>query len=49
MISPKPETALEFSLNGNNSGSYVGYVAALHEFLGGMYKYFVLQVVYVNY
>lgn len=34
MISPKPETALEFSLNRNYSGSYEGYVTALQEFLG---------------
>ncbi|XP_061492898.1 sodium/potassium-transporting ATPase subunit beta-3 [Rhineura floridana] len=34
MISPKPETALEFSLNKNDSGSYAGYVKKLHDFLG---------------
>ncbi|XP_066478177.1 sodium/potassium-transporting ATPase subunit beta-3 [Tiliqua scincoides] len=34
MISPKPENALEFSLNKSNSKSYEGYVTALHEFLG---------------
>ncbi|ETE67612.1 Sodium/potassium-transporting ATPase subunit beta-3 [Ophiophagus hannah] len=36
MISPKPETALEFSIRKNNSGSYNfnRYVEALHKFLG---------------
>uniref|UniRef100_A0A8D0DSB8 Sodium/potassium-transporting ATPase subunit beta n=1 Tax=Salvator merianae TaxID=96440 RepID=A0A8D0DSB8_SALMN len=33
MISPKPDTALEFSLNKNDSGSYTTYVKALHTFL----------------
>ncbi|XP_053163743.1 sodium/potassium-transporting ATPase subunit beta-3 isoform X2 [Hemicordylus capensis] len=34
MISPKPEIALEFLLERNNSDSYKGYVKALHGFLG---------------
>ncbi|XP_042314676.1 sodium/potassium-transporting ATPase subunit beta-3 [Sceloporus undulatus] len=34
MISPKPENALEFSLNKNDSGSYRRYVESLHRFLG---------------
>ncbi|KAM3834222.1 sodium/potassium-transporting ATPase subunit beta-3 [Vipera latastei] len=36
MISPKPETALEFSISKNNSGNYNynRYVEALHKFLG---------------
>uniref|UniRef100_A0A803SQ08 Sodium/potassium-transporting ATPase subunit beta n=1 Tax=Anolis carolinensis TaxID=28377 RepID=A0A803SQ08_ANOCA len=34
MISPKPENALEFSLNKNDSRSYRSYVESLHKFLG---------------
>nr|XP_056705688.1 sodium/potassium-transporting ATPase subunit beta-3 [Euleptes europaea] len=34
MISPKPATALEFSLDKNDSKSYESYVSALHKFLG---------------
>nr|XP_060623778.1 sodium/potassium-transporting ATPase subunit beta-3 [Anolis sagrei ordinatus] len=34
MISPKPENALEFSLNKNDSRSYRPYVESLHKFLG---------------
>ncbi|XP_013912899.1 PREDICTED: sodium/potassium-transporting ATPase subunit beta-3 [Thamnophis sirtalis] len=36
MISPKPETALEFSISKNNSGkyNYNRYVESLHKFLG---------------
>ncbi|XP_054839675.1 sodium/potassium-transporting ATPase subunit beta-3 isoform X2 [Eublepharis macularius] len=34
MISPKPETALEFLLNKNNSQSYERYVESLKKFLG---------------
>ncbi|CAI5775629.1 potassium-transporting ATPase subunit beta-3 [Podarcis lilfordi] len=34
MISPKPDTALEFFLSKNKSASYTAYVTKLHEFLG---------------
>lgn len=34
MISPKPDTALEFTLSKNNSEKSEGYAKALHDFLG---------------
>lgn len=48
MISPKPDTALEFTLSKNNSEKSEGYAKALHDFLGGMFIYSVLQVAYLK-
>lgn len=51
MISPKPETALEFSISKNNSGNYNynRYVEALHKFLGGMYTFTLFQEMFIKY